>query len=252
MRHLLIVVFIALLAAFPFVSAESQEKSQGWGSIKGRLVWNANDIPVAKRIVNPAIFPGVEVFDDQLLVNAKNRGIRHGLVWLMPQGIEPLKVHPDLQAIKSKEVQLVIRKYQYDPPVVAIREGQNLLVKTDDPWPYNFRWTGNDINPDGQVLLGQGRMHVIEGLRPQKLPMQVGSDGYPWMCGGVAIIGHPYFAVTGEDGQFEIKLAPPGRVRVFVWQLSLGWLGGSAGRNGYEHVIPSNGALDLGDLKMKR
>ncbi len=60
---------------------------------------------------------------------------------------------------------------------------------------------------------------------------------------------HPYFAVTDEDGKFEIKLAPVGQFNLFVSHPATGWLDGKAGRGGKPLNIKAD--LDVGDLKMK-
>jgi hypothetical protein len=38
----------------------------------------------------------------------------------------------------------------------------------------------------------------------------------------LGVLDHPYFAVTGADGSFEIRNVPPGNYTVAVWQETLG------------------------------
>jgi hypothetical protein len=38
----------------------------------------------------------------------------------------------------------------------------------------------------------------------------------------IGVVDHPYFAVTGADGSFEIRNLPPGQYTVAAWQESLG------------------------------
>ena len=38
----------------------------------------------------------------------------------------------------------------------------------------------------------------------------------------IGAVEHPYFAVTGADGSFEIKNLPPGDYTVAAWQEKLG------------------------------
>jgi hypothetical protein len=42
------------------------------------------------------------------------------------------------------------------------------------------------------------------------------------------ILDHPYFAVTDEKGNFEIKNAPSGPQKVVVWQEAAGFVTASA------------------------
>ena len=57
------------------------------------------------------------------------------------------------------------------------------------------------------------------------------------MIGYVRVFDHPYYALTDEDGKFEIKNAPAGKFRMVVWQEKQGFLGGKEGRFGTQVEI---------------
>ena len=61
------------------------------------------------------------------------------------------------------------------------------------------------------------------------------------------IFDHPYYAVTDEDGKFEIKDAPAGNYRIVYWHENVGFKGGKDGRFGEPVAIPANnkGPLQL-------
>ncbi len=42
-------------------------------------------------------------------------------------------------------------------------------------------------------------------------------DVHAWMSAYVHVLDHPFHAVTGEDGTFEIKGLPPGEYELTVW-----------------------------------
>ncbi len=96
--------------------------------------------------------------------------------------------------------------------------------------------------PDGRNAYGQpdgsgGEGEVWDALKfknPLALespPIQYKCTVHPWMTGYVRIFDHPYFAVTDEDGKFEIKNAPVGKFRIVYWHEN-GIRGGRAGRFG--------------------
>ena len=51
---------------------------------------------------------------------------------------------------------------------------------------------------------------------------QVKCDVHPWMLAHVNVFDHPFFAVTGADGGFEIKGLPAGSYTLEAWHETLG------------------------------
>jgi len=49
----------------------------------------------------------------------------------------------------------------------------------------------------------------------------VGCDVHPWMRSYIAVLNHPFFAVTKEDGTYEIKGLPPGEYEIEAWHEKL-------------------------------
>ena len=45
---------------------------------------------------------------------------------------------------------------------------------------------------------------------------------HSWMRAWVGAVEHPYFAVTGADGSFELKNLPPGEYTVEAWHEQYG------------------------------
>ena len=45
------------------------------------------------------------------------------------------------------------------------------------------------------------------------------------------VLDHPYFAVTDENGNFEIKNAPAGTQKVVVWQEAAGYVTAASGES---------------------
>ena len=47
-------------------------------------------------------------------------------------------------------------------------------------------------------------------------------DVHGWMNSYIGVLAHPYFAVTGETGMFDISTLPPGDYVLEAWHESLG------------------------------
>ena len=65
------------------------------------------------------------------------------------------------------------------------------------------------------------------------------------------IFDHPFFAVTGTDGSFEIKGVPAGDQNVVVWQERGGYVTPGAGRGTPVKVVAGQ-VTDMGDVKFDK
>jgi plastocyanin len=108
----------------------------------------------------------------------------------------------------------------YQPHVLAVRANQPLEVVNNDstshnihPTPANNReW--NKAEPPGAK--------VEEAFAREEIAIPVKCNIHPWMRGYVAVFKHPYFAVTGKDGSFDLSGLPPGTYTIKVWHEKLG------------------------------
>jgi hypothetical protein len=47
-------------------------------------------------------------------------------------------------------------------------------------------------------------------------------DVHPWMSSWAGVVAHPFFAVSGADGSFEIQGLPAGTYTLEAWHETLG------------------------------
>lgn len=247
---------LALLLAFA-----SSASAQEWGTIKGNIVWGGA-VP-EKKTLNLGANPdkavcekdgGVE--DETWVVNPKNKGLKHAFVWIAVKDAKAkgaaakLAIHPSLKDVKEKEIHMDQPCCAFVPHAIALREGQVLVAKNASAIGHNYKYTGNPdtANSGNNFLLPPGAQKKIDGLVADRLPIAVECNIHPWMKGWVRVFDHPYYAVTDENGAFEIKDAPVGDFRLLVWHGSGGWRGGAAGRNG-EAIAIKSGSNSLGSLE---
>jgi hypothetical protein len=263
MRYFSVAAVLATLTGLALVVNNPLARAQGpadWGTIKGQVVWGGDAVPDRKEIagVNAnqdkahCLSKGPLLSEDWV-INKKNKGIRYTFVWLAPAAIgKNLPIHPKLKAVPDKKEEIDQPCCQFKPHATAIREGQELVAKNSAPVAHNVKWAGNPLkNPGNNVILPPGGSVTIKDLKADRFPIMVNCNIHPWMNARVGVFNHPYFAVTDEDGNFEIKDAPAGNFRLMVWHESAGWRGGAAGRNGQQITIKGGEVTDLGKLDLK-
>jgi hypothetical protein len=105
------------------------------------------------------------------------------------------------------------------PHVLAIRTGQNLVVTNHDPTLHNVLITA-DANPGDNLEETQGATHTVHFDRPDLIRFKC--SVHAWMTAYAYVFDHPCFAVTGDDGKFEIPHLPAGTYTLVAWQEKLG------------------------------
>jgi len=74
-------------------------------------------------------------------------------------------------------------------------------------------------------------------------------DIHPWMKGYIMVFDHPFFAITKEDGSFEIQGVPAGKQNLVVWQNAVGFA--TPNKGGLMPVTVKAGeATDIGEVKL--
>jgi hypothetical protein len=61
-------------------------------------------------------------------------------------------------------------------------------------------------------------------LKPSNGPITASCSIHTWMSANVWVLNHPYYAMTDEKGNFEIKNVPAGSVNIVAWHAKAGFL----------------------------
>jgi hypothetical protein len=237
-----------------FTSARQGLAQQQWGTIKGRVVFGGDNIPARKAIdvsgnANAAqCLANGPVLSDELVINPRNKGVRWAFVWLQPAPGQNLPVNPQLQKPKNPQVEIDQPCCMFVPHALAMREGQSLVVKNSAPFAHNTNYASIN-NPGGNTLIPAGGKIVIDNLKADRYPVKIACNIHGWMGAYLRVFDHPYFAVTDEDGNFEIKDAPAGNYRIVVWQESVGYVTKNR-KDGEPIDIKPGGTTDAGEFKI--
>ena len=113
------------------------------------------------------------------------------------------------------------KECRYHPHVFGMRVGQPLEIVNSDPTLHNIHAMpkANQEFNNGQPIQGMKMTHTFtapEVMVPFKC------DVHGWMNAYVGVLNHPYFAVTKDDGSFELKDLPAGTYTIEAWHEKLG------------------------------
>jgi plastocyanin len=109
----------------------------------------------------------------------------------------------------------------YDPHVIALMAGQTLSVKNSDQTTHNIHPMPKD-NRDWNKSQAPGAAAIDDSFARAELAIPVKCNVHPWMKSYIFVFKHPYYAVTGKDGKFELKGLPPGTYTIEAWQEKYG------------------------------
>ncbi len=154
---------------------------------------------------------------DEAVVVGKGQTLANAFVYIKG-GLEGKTFAPPRAAVELKQ-----QGCQFLPRLIALRKGQTLAVKNSDPvshnihpQPQNNREWNQQQSPGSPDL--ERRFGVPEVMIPVKCNV------HAWMKSYIAVMEHPYFAVTGADGGFHFASLPPGTYTVAAWHETLGEL----------------------------
>ncbi len=224
------------------------------GTIKGRVVWGGEGIPKVsvleekgKADKDPEVCAKDKtIYSRELVVDPDTKGVSFAFAYLSrPKGENPAA----LQQLIAKQPTVVLdqKNCEFLPYVIAMNEGQQLVVKSSDAGTnHNVHLNGFNNSSNQNVAAGTD---LKLSLVPEKLPILIKCDIHPWMKSYVAVFDHPYFATTGKDGSFEITGVPAGKQNLVLWQETVGFVNKGAGK-GMPVEVKAGETTDVGEVML--
>ncbi len=157
---------------------------------------------------------GKDVASDQVVVNPNNT---LGDVFVyVKKGLEG-KTFPT----PTQKVVIDQKGCMYHPHVFGMMTKQPLEVINSDPTLHNIHALPKNSS---QFNIAQPikDMKITKTFDNPEVMVKIKCEVHNWMAAYVGVLPHPFFSVTNDKGEFEIKNLPPGTYEIEAWHEKFG------------------------------
>ena len=169
-------------------------------------------VPENKKLTLPAgcgSKSGAEARSNEVLV--KNGRLENVLITVK----NPVRKKGD-EKIPPEALILDQRGCMYHPRVAAARVGQEVTFVNSDAVFHNVRSVTKE-NEKFNVAMPKKDQKMTKIFKKPEMFLQAKCSVHPWMGAYVAVMDHPYYAVTDSTGTFRLSELPPGKYTIEAW-----------------------------------
>ena len=109
----------------------------------------------------------------------------------------------------------------YRPRVMGVQVGQPIDVTNADPTLHNVHALPM-VNSEFNKHQPKQNDHMTHVFTAPEVMVKFKCDVHPWMASWVGVVAHPFFAVSDQNGHFDIKGLPPGKYTLEAWHETFG------------------------------
>lgn len=183
------------------------------GAIVGKVVFTGA-VPPAKKIdITIDQYVCGNTKDSGELLVSPQKELRNAVVWLE---------NPPANAAspaKTEKVEMDQNGCVFIPRIVVVPVGGTVDFLNSDRLLHNIHATPK-LNVSFNRTQPKDRTIPVTFEKPEIV--RINCDLHSWMVGWVVVAAHPFYAVTGADGQFSFNNLPPGQYKLQIWHERLG------------------------------
>ncbi len=219
---LLVFVFVACgggedakSAAKTSAPAPVSEPAAGSGAISGVINYSNGDPDTAIKMDADPVCLGLHTEPVETETIVADAGKLANVFVYVKEGVSGSYSPPDEAQLLNQE------GCTYSPHVAGIMTGQKLVIRNSDSTLHNVHALPKNNQEFNQGQPFQG-MELEKEFDTAEVMVRFKCDVHPWMGAYMGVLDHPFFAVSGADGSFEIDGLPAGDYVIEAWHETLG------------------------------
>ena len=192
-------------------------KADGPGSISGKITFDGEP-PVrtpVKMAADPNCKPGPESLSETQIVSA-DRGLKNVFVYVKDGLGNAVYATPTTPIVLDQV------GCRYEPHVFGVFVGQPVEIKNSDPTLHNVHAIPKNNEEFNFGQENEKAPTVTKTFTKPEIGVSFRCDVHGWMRSYANIVTHPFFAVSTDDGTYEIKGLAPGTYTIEAWHERLG------------------------------
>ncbi len=214
-RKMSIALAAILAATFAVNVKYAPAEDKKMATFKGKVTYSGSDPDKNKQ----------DTTDKDSESCGKDRPLEKVVVDEATKGLCDVVIYPKEQIAgdfdpKYKKVELDQKGCTFKKHVTLVAAGGEVVFKNSDGVLHNVKFSSKENGTYNQGI-GGGKEDT-KAFKAAEF-VELSCSVHPWMSALVVVMAHPYYAVTNEKGEFELKL-PPGKYHFMVQHQKLGKL----------------------------